>query len=73
MIRIDRPSPQPTVADLLLDMERAVVSAGGPVRAVAPSCRAIRQSDEVYCPGCGLRWTLGDDRPECPSLEGREP
>lgn len=29
-------------------------------------CRAIRQSDEVYCPDCALRWGLGEDRPECP-------
>lgn len=30
------------------------------------TCRAIRQSDEVYCPNCGLRWSLNEDRPECP-------
>lgn len=30
-------------------------------------CRAIRQSDEVYCPDCGLRWSLNEARPECPS------
>lgn len=31
----------------------------------APTCRAIRQSDEAYCSQCGLRWSLGESRPEC--------
>lgn len=31
-----------------------------------PTCRAIRQGDEVYCPTCAIRWSLSDDRPECP-------
>lgn len=31
-----------------------------------PQCGAIRQSDEAYCPMCGLRWSLDEDRPECP-------
>lgn len=60
MIRIDRPAAAPSVADLLLEMERSYG------RMPAPSCRAIRQSDEVYCPRCSLRWALNEDRPECP-------
>lgn len=28
-------------------------------------CKAIRDGQEVYCP-CGLRWSLDEDRPECP-------
>lgn len=55
-------APEPTITDALLDLSRAL-------RAQPPvPCRAIRQSDEVYCPrrGCGLRWALDEDRPECP-------
>lgn len=30
-------------------------------------CPAIRQGDEVLCTrtGCGMRWGLDEDRPEC--------
>lgn len=31
-----------------------------------PSCTAIRDGQEVYCPTCALRWSLDEDRPECP-------
>lgn len=31
-----------------------------------PQCGAVRQSDEAMCPRCGLRWSLDEDRPECP-------
>lgn len=30
------------------------------------NCPARREGDEVMCPTCGLRWSLSDDRPECP-------
>ncbi len=30
-------------------------------------CPARRESDEVVCPICGLRWSLAEDRPECPA------
>jgi hypothetical protein len=30
-------------------------------------CGALRQGDEAYCPACGLRWGVGDNRPECPN------
>ncbi len=38
---------------------------GNPKIVIDPKCRAIRDGQEVYCP-CGVRWTLGEDRPECP-------
>lgn len=35
-------------------------------------CTAIRQSDEMYCPSCGLRWGVDDlEPPECRG--GRKP
>ena len=32
------------------------------------TCGAMRQGDEMTCttPGCGLRWSLDENRPECP-------
>jgi hypothetical protein len=41
-------------------------STKGGGKALQRNCRAIRQSDEVYCPDCSLRWSLNEDRPECP-------
>lgn len=32
---------------------------------VSTSCRIIRQNDEQFCPTCGLRWELYEDRPVC--------
>lgn len=48
--------PEPTVAYV----EHA------PGTLPARHCTAIRQSDEVMCPRCGLRWELRENRPECP-------
>lgn len=28
-----------------------------------PRCRAIRQSDEMFCAMCGLRWDVNDSNP----------
>jgi hypothetical protein len=50
------------VRDALQRLGRMKRSQGWPT----PTCRAIRQSDEAYCPLCGIRWSLSDDRPECP-------
>lgn len=36
-------------------------------RLVVP-CREIVQSDETYCPACGLRWDTGEEKPPCLKL-----
>lgn len=30
------------------------------------TCLDMRQSDEIVCTSCGLRWGTEEDRPECP-------
>ena len=37
-----------------------------PLQLPMSACRAIQQSDEMYCADCGLRWDVNDyDRPAC--------
>jgi len=34
--------------------------------------RTRRESDEIVCISCGLRWGVGEDRPTCPKLRDDE-
>jgi hypothetical protein len=36
-----------------------------PPKVYRPRCTEMTSGDEHYC-GCGVRWQLGEDRPECP-------
>lgn len=31
-----------------------------------PRCLSRREQEEWVCPTCGLRWDIGDERPDCP-------
>lgn len=35
--------------------------------AIAPSrpCREVTENDEIFCPGCGLRWGRDEEKPPC--------
>lgn len=36
-------------------------------------CTVETQADEKFCAGCGLRWAVGEDKPQCPRLRREKP